>query len=71
MGLTIQSPQIMHQIVRKQNYVTQIQGWLELNRHSLSVFQVAEYEEVIQKTNENIEILKRQLRNHSSACSSN
>jgi hypothetical protein len=69
MVLTIQSPQLMHQIVRKQNYVTRIQGWLHLNRHSLSVVQAAEYEEIIQKTNENIEILKRQLRNHSSDCS--
>jgi hypothetical protein len=68
MVLTIQSPQLMHQIVRKQNYVTHIQGWLHLNRHSLSVFQAAEYEKIIQKTNENIEILK-QSNNHSSDCS--
>jgi hypothetical protein len=61
----IQSPDIMYQIARKQNYLERVQAWLDKNLNTLSLEQIAEYNAIAQYVAEQIRLLKLQLHNKS------
>ena len=63
MVLTIQSPQLLHTLIREQNYVERVRNWLDMHLNTLTLPQIAQYNELIQRTDENIRILKLQLKN--------
>jgi hypothetical protein len=61
--LTIDSPQLLRQIIRQQNHHDRICGWLSKNMDSLDAAYIEDYEKIIRKTSEEIKNLKRQLSN--------
>jgi hypothetical protein len=65
MPITIQSPQLLHQIVRNENYVERVRCWLDLNLPTQTLNQIEEYNMLIKNTDAHIRILRQQLRNES------
>ena len=63
MVLTIQSPQLLHTLIREQNYVARVRNWLDMHLNTLTLSQISQYNELIQNTDEHIRILKLQLNN--------
>jgi hypothetical protein len=65
MPMVINSPSLIYQIARKENYLERVQAYIDMNLHSLSLEQIAEYNAVSQHTAEEIRLLTLQLHNRS------